>query len=121
MGTRERPVTELKNAVVECKGVESSSPWVKGAPSLLKRAVSLLSEELEGHDEQHCEWKAIKLLEGDSEVGSQEDETITGFVNQLSSRLETTRGISSAMLVARARGHHDDRQIAQLIGIADMS
>lgn len=115
VGNRGRGIAELKNAVIEHKGVDTSSPWVKGAPSLIKRAVSVLCDELEGHDEQHCEWKAIKLLEGDTEVGSQEDETITGFVNQLSSRLESTRGISSAMLVARARYKYIEELIKQVV------
>ncbi len=115
VGNRGRGIAELKDAVVEHRGVDTSSPWVKGAPSLIKRAVSLLNDELEGHNEQHCEWKAIKLLEGDSEVGSQEDETITGFVSQLSSRLESTRGISSAMLVARARYKYIEELVKQIV------
>ncbi|MCK5786270.1 MAG: ferrous iron transport protein B [Candidatus Sabulitectum sp.] len=115
VGNRGRGIADLKNAITAHKGVATSSPWVKGASSLIKRAVSLLYDELEGHNEQHCEWKAIKLLEGDSEVGDQEDETITGFVSQLSSRLETTRGISSAMLVARARYKYIEELVKQVV------
>ncbi|MCP4646493.1 MAG: ferrous iron transport protein B, partial [bacterium] len=115
VGNRGRGITDLKNAIVENRGVETSCPWVKGAPSLIKRAVSVLCDELEGHSEQHCEWKAVKLLEGDSEVGSTEDESITGFVNQLSSHLEATRGISSAMLVARARYKYIEELVKQVV------
>ncbi len=115
VGSRGRGITDLKDAIVEHRGADTSAPWVHGAPSLIKRAVSILCDELEGHNEQHCEWKAIKLLEGDSEVGSSEDETITGFVYQLSSRLEATRGISSGMLVARARYKYIEQLIRQVV------
>ncbi len=115
VGSKGKGITALKTAIIENKGAETSAPWVTGAPSLIKRAVSLLCDELEGHNEQHCEWKAIKLLEGDSEVGSHEDETITGFVDQLSNRLEATRGISSGMLVARARYKYIEELIKQVV------
>ncbi len=115
VGSRGRGITDLKDAIVQNVGVKTSAPWVTGAPSLIKRAVSLLCEELEGHNEQHCQWKAIKLLEGDAEVGSQEDESITDFVNQLSARLEDTRSISSGMLVARARYKYIEELIQQVV------
>ncbi len=115
VGSRGRGITDLKDAIVEHKGVHTSSPWVKGAPSPVKKAVNVLSAELACVNKQHCEWKAIKLLEGDSEVESQEDESIKEFANRLASHLETTRGISSGMLIARARYKFIEELIKQVV------
>ena len=115
VGSRGRGITNLKDAIVENKGVYTSSPWVKGAPSPIKKAVNVLCAELECVNKQHCEWKAIKLLEGDSEVERLEDKSIVGFSAQLASRLETTRGISSGMLIARARYKFIEELVRQVV------
>ncbi|MCD4707610.1 MAG: ferrous iron transport protein B [Candidatus Sabulitectum sp.] len=115
VGSRGRGITRLKDAVLESRGVRTSSPWVKGASTPIKKAVNVLCAELECINKQHCQWKAIKLLEGDSVVESQEDESVVGFASQLASRLETTRGISSGMLIARARYKYIEQLVAQVV------
>jgi ferrous iron transport protein B len=115
VGSKGKGITSLKDAVVGNRGIQTSSPWVKGASTPIKKAVSVLSAELACVNKQHCEWKAIKLLESDPEVQKQEDESIVGFSTQLASRLETQRGISSGMLIARARYKYIEQLIKQVV------
>jgi ferrous iron transport protein B len=115
VGSKGTGITALKDAVVENRGFQTSTPWVKGASTPIKRAVSVLAAELACINRQHCQWKAIKLLEGDREVEKLEDESILGFSSQLASRLETTRGISSGMLIARARYKYIEQLVGQVV------
>lgn len=114
-GSRGRGSAELKDSITASEMIPTVTPWLSNCPEELQRAVKKLSAKAENRERNHSVWRAVKLLEGDASVESNEEPDLLDAAHALAGFLEEKLGVSGEMLIAGERYRFIENIIAGVV------